>query len=194
MSTARAASIAAIAFSPALIASMIASTWESVVDDVLPDTSCVLLELSADISVLMMGPPVDVLIGPVNVLIGPVDVLIGPADDVSDSVNPVLVDIIVVLLDWFSEKLVLVPGVVLEGEGFDSPVVGLLDPPVLDPPVLDPPVLNPLVPDVLVSASMAAIAASYFSVSAAITAVWVLTTSSAASLAVFTCNIRLILK
>lgn len=138
-STARAASIAAIALSPALIASMIASTCEVVVDDVVPESSCVVLELSDDVSVLLIGPPVDVLIGP------PVDELIGPVDDVSDSVNskPVLVDIIIVLLGWAgsSEKLVLV---VLGDEGFDSAVVGLLDPlePV-DP--LDPLELDPLV-------------------------------------------------
>jgi len=132
LSTARAASIAAIAFSPALMASMIASTCEVVVDDVVPESSCVVLELSDDVSVLLIGPPVDVLIGP-------------PVDDVSDSVNskPVLVDIIIVLLGWAgsSEKLVLV---VLGDEGFDSAVVGLLDPlePV-DP--LDPLELDPLV-------------------------------------------------
>ena len=75
----------------------------------------------------------------------------------------------------------------LGDEGVDSAVVGLLDP--LDPLALDPldPV-DPLVPEVLVSAWMAATAASYFSVSVAITASWVVTTSSAASFAVFTCD------
>jgi len=73
---------------------------------------------------------------------------------------------------------------VLGDEGVDSAVVELLDPLVLDP-------VDPLVPEVDVSAWMAATAASYFSVSLAITASWVVTTSSAASFAVFTFSFKL---
>ena len=78
------------------MASTRASIGEAVVDDELPESSCVvMMELSADVSVLLIGPPVDVLIGPAD------DVLIGPADDVSDSVdsNLVLVDVTIVLVD-----------------------------------------------------------------------------------------------
>jgi len=164
------------------MASTRASIGEAVVDDELPESPCVvLIELSADVSVLLIGPPVDVLIG--------------PADDVSDSVDSNLVDVTIVLVDWAgsSEKFELVSGLVLGDEGVDSAVVGLLDPlDPLDPLALDPldPV-DPLVPEVLVSAWMAATAASYFSVSLAITASWVVTTSSAASFAVFTFSFKL---
>ena len=70
------------------MASTRASIGEAVVDDELPESSCVvMMELSADVSVLLIGPADDVLIG--------------PADDVSDSVdsNLVLVDVTIVLVD-----------------------------------------------------------------------------------------------
>ena len=142
-STARAASIAAIALSPALIASIIASICEAVVTDVLPESSCVVLELSADVSVLMPSPA-DVLMDPADGVLDSVDANLVLVSDViiellvwvGPSEKPVLVSSVVLgdersvifVLVWVgsSEKLVLVSDVVLRVAGFDSPVIVLL--------------------------------------------------------------------
>ena len=94
----------------------------------------------------------------------------------SDSVDAILVilSVILVLVDVGSpENLVLASDVVL---------------PVDDCTVVVPLGLLGLVEELLVSAWIASRAAWYFSVSMAITEVWVSTTSLAASLAVLTCN------
>ena len=98
----------------------------------------------------------------------------------SDSVDAILVilSVILVLVDVGSpENLVLASDVVLPVD--DCTVVVTLG------FVLG---LVRLVEELLVSAWIASRAAWYFSVSMAITEVWVSTTSLAASLAVLTCN------
>ena len=118
-----------MAFSPALIASIMASICEAVVGDVLPesDCSCVEPELSEDVPVLLIGAD-DVLMDPV---------------DVSDSVDPnsVLVSVIIELLVGSSEVIVLASGVVLGDDRFDSAGVGLVG--------LLVGLLGPLVPEVV---------------------------------------------
>ena len=108
-----------MAFSPALIASIMASICETVVGDVLPESDCFCVEpeLSEDVAVLLIGAD-DVLMDPV---------------DVSDSVDPnsVLVSVIIELLVGSSEVIVLASGVVLGDDRFDSAgdaLVGLLGP------------------------------------------------------------------
>ena len=126
-----------------MIASIIASICEAVVTDVLPESSCVVLELSADVSVLMPSPA-DVLMDPADGVLDSVDANLVLVSDViiellvwvGPSEKPVLVSSVVLgdersvifVLVWVgsSEKLVLVSDVVLRVAGFDSPVIVLL--------------------------------------------------------------------
>ena len=113
-----------MAFSPALIASIIASICEAVVGDVLPESDCSCVE--PELSVLLIGAD---------------DVLLDP--DVSDSVdaNIVLVSVVIVLLELVesSDVIVFASGVVLGDGRLDSVCLVLLVG-----------LLGPLVPEVVV--------------------------------------------